>query len=50
MRPTHFARKENEPSPLSVYRYSRDMGSAEIDVSLLSLADLLATYGASLPQ
>jgi putative nucleotidyltransferase with HDIG domain len=50
MDPTYLARDENEPSPLSVYRFFRDTGLAGIDIALLSLADLMATYGPSLSQ
>jgi tRNA nucleotidyltransferase/poly(A) polymerase len=50
MDPTNLARIENEPIPLSMYKFFRDTGVAGIDIALLSMADLLATYGPSLPQ
>jgi tRNA nucleotidyltransferase/poly(A) polymerase len=37
------------PSRRSIYRYFRDTGDAGIDICLLSIADLLATYGSTLP-
>jgi putative nucleotidyltransferase with HDIG domain len=50
MRPTHLARGEGDPSPRAVYRFYKDTGAAGVDICLLSLADLLATYGTTLPQ
>ena len=50
MRPTHLAREARDPSPRAVYRFFKDTGSAGVDICLLSLADLMATYGAILPQ
>jgi hypothetical protein len=50
MRPTHLAREANPPSSRAVYRFFRDTGEAGIDICLLSLADLMATYGNTLPQ
>jgi len=50
MRPTQLARETSKPSPRAIYRFFRDTGNAGIDVCLLSLADLLATYGNTLPQ
>lgn len=49
MRPTHLAREEWLPTRRSIYRFFRDTGKAGIDICLLSLADLLATYGNTLP-
>jgi tRNA nucleotidyltransferase/poly(A) polymerase len=49
MRPTHLAREE-KTSSRAIYRFFRDTGTAGIDICLLSLADLLATYGTTLPQ
>ncbi|MGA2112763.1 MAG: hypothetical protein ABSG98_11555 [Anaerolineales bacterium] len=49
MRPLLLLRA-GEVSPLAVYRYYRSLGPAGVDVSLLSLADFLATYGTSLSQ
>jgi putative nucleotidyltransferase with HDIG domain len=50
MRPTLLAREEHAPSARAIYRYFRDTNSAGIDICLISLADLLATYGNTLPQ
>lgn len=50
MRPAHLAREGRDPSRRAVYRYFRDTGEAGIDICLLSLADLLATYGTTLTQ
>jgi hypothetical protein len=50
MRPTLFARQPGKPSRKAVYRYFRDTGIAGVDICLISLADLLATYGNTMPQ
>jgi tRNA nucleotidyltransferase/poly(A) polymerase len=50
MRPTLLARGRNGPSARAIYRFFRSTGIAGIDICLLSLADLLATYGMSIPQ
>ncbi len=50
MRPTHLARQQGGPSARAIYRFFRDTGTAGVDICLLSLADLLATYGTTLPQ
>ncbi|MDH5506106.1 MAG: HD domain-containing protein, partial [Anaerolineae bacterium] len=50
MRPLHLANAPMPPSRRAVYRFFRDTGAAGIDVCLLSLADLLATYQKTLPQ
>jgi len=50
MRPTWLARETKGPSSRSVYRFFRDSKQAGVAVCLLSLADLLATYGTTLPQ
>ncbi|NPA93059.1 MAG: polynucleotide adenylyltransferase, partial [Chloroflexi bacterium] len=34
----------------AVYRFFRDTGEAGVDICLLSLADVLATYGHTLPH
>jgi poly(A) polymerase len=44
-----LANTGERPSNRAVYRFFRDAGPAGIDVILLSLADVLATYGDSLP-
>jgi hypothetical protein len=38
------------PSRRSIYRYFRATSAAGIDIALLSLADTLAVYGATLPR
>ncbi len=54
MRPHHFSsRRQAEgaaPSPRAIYRYFREAGEAGVDVLLLSLADLRATYDHTLTQ
>lgn len=50
MRPAWLARESKGPSRRSIYRFFRDTGAAGVAVCLLSLADLLATYGTTLPQ
>lgn len=43
-------REEKSPSPRAVYRFFRDAGPAGVDLVLLALADLRATYEHTLPQ
>ncbi len=50
LRPLLLAQGKNQPSPRAIYRYFRDTGPASVDVCLLSLADVLATYGHTLTQ
>ncbi len=50
MRPTLLAREQGKPNNRAIYRYFRSTGDAGIDICLVSLADLLATYGNTLPQ
>lgn len=50
MRPIFLANADGMPSPRAIYRFFRDTGEAGVDICLLSLADVLATYGASLPS
>ena len=50
LRPMLLAQADGNPSRRAVYRFFRDTGSAGIDVCLLSLADVLGTYGPALPQ
>lgn len=47
MRPLTLA-ASGSPSRRATFRYFRDLGDAGIDVALLSLADVLGTYGDSL--
>jgi hypothetical protein len=49
----HINRLEGEgkpPSRRAVYRFFRDSGPAGVDICLLALADLRATYEQTLPQ
>lgn len=50
MRVHFLADSKGGIAPRSVYRYFRALGDAGIDVCLLSLADLWATYSITLPQ
>jgi len=50
MRPLHLAQSESQPSRRAIYRFFRDTQAGGIDICLLSLADVLATYGAAPPQ
>ena len=50
MRPMWLGQTGQLPSQRAIYRFFRDTGKAGVDVCLLSLADMLGTYGSSLPQ
>jgi tRNA nucleotidyltransferase/poly(A) polymerase len=50
LRPILLAQVEQSPSNRAVYHFFRDTGLAGVDICLLSLADVLATYGPDLPQ
>jgi poly(A) polymerase len=50
MRPLLLAQAAETPTRRAIYRFFRSTGSAGVDICLLSLADTLATYGATLPQ
>ena len=50
MRPSLLSHPEDPPTRKAVYHFFRDTGAAGVDICLLSLADMLATYGATLPQ
>jgi putative nucleotidyltransferase with HDIG domain len=50
MRPSLLSHQEQEPSHKAIYRFFRDTGEAGVDICILSLADVLATYGPTLPQ
>jgi tRNA nucleotidyltransferase/poly(A) polymerase len=50
MRPLYLAHDKNLPDRRIIYRFYHDCREAGVDICLLSLADLLATYGPSLPQ
>jgi putative nucleotidyltransferase with HDIG domain len=50
MRPSLLSQPEEFPSRKAVYHFFRDTGAAGVDLCILSLADMLATYGPTLPQ
>lgn len=50
MRPSFLSHSEGGPSKRAIYRFFRDTGEAGVDICLLSLADVWATYGPTLPQ
>ncbi len=50
MRPLLLTQTGQRPSRRAVYRFFRDTGDAGVDICLLSLADVLATYGHTLPH
>lgn len=50
MRPLLLAQDGQPPTRRAIYRFFRDTGPAGVDVTLLSLADMQATYGPGLPQ
>src|SRR3990170_322036 len=50
MRPLLLANSGRLPSRRAIYRFFRHAGPAGVDLCLLSLADVLATYGPALPQ
>ncbi len=50
MRPSLLSHPEESPSRKAIYRFFRDTGAAGVDICILSLADILATYGPTLPQ
>ena len=45
-----LAKEPKSPSRRAIYRFFRDTGEAGVDVCLLALADLRATYEHTLPQ
>jgi len=45
-----LAKEQKSPSRRAIYRFFRDTGAAGVDVCLLALADLRATYEHILPQ
>lgn len=47
---TRLVKEDKLPSRRAVYRFFRDTGPAGVDICLLSLADLRATYEQTLPQ
>lgn len=50
MRPFLLGQLDGMPTRRAVYRYFRDTGTAGVDICILSMADMLATYGSTLPQ
>lgn len=50
MRPSLLSHAKEMPSRRAIYRFFRNTGAAGVDICILSLADLLATYGTTLPQ
>jgi poly(A) polymerase len=50
MRPSLLSHDGETPSRKVIYRFFRKTGAAGVDICILSLADLMATYGPSLPQ
>jgi hypothetical protein len=50
MRPSLLSHAQELPSRKAIYRFFLDTGAAGVDICLLSLADILATYGSTLPQ
>jgi putative nucleotidyltransferase with HDIG domain len=50
MRPSLLSHSEEFPTRKAIYHFFRDAGAAGVDICILSLADVLATYGPTLPQ
>jgi poly(A) polymerase len=50
LRPISLAHSSRTPSNRAIFRYFQDCGEAGVDICLLSLADILGTYGVTLPQ
>lgn len=50
MRPSLLSHTEEFPSRKAIYHFFRDTGAAGVDICILSLADMLATYGPTLPR
>ena len=50
MGPAMLARNNNLPDAREIYRYFRNTGSEGVAVAVLSLADLMGTYGVTLSQ
>jgi tRNA nucleotidyltransferase/poly(A) polymerase len=50
MRPSLLSHTKELPSRKAIYRFFRDTGVAGVDICLLSMADILATYGPTLSQ
>lgn len=50
LRPLWLAQANQEPGRRAIYRFFRSTEDAGVDICLLSLADMVATYGPGLPQ
>lgn len=50
MRPNLFIHSHELPSRRAIYRFYREYGKSGVDIVILSIADTLATYGATLPR
>lgn len=50
MRPSMLSHPKEFPSRKAIYRFFRATGAAGVDICILSIADILATYGPTLPQ
>jgi poly(A) polymerase len=50
MRPSLLSHSKEFPSKRAVYRFFHDTGEAGVDICILSMADVLATYGPTLPH
>ncbi len=49
-RPAYLSGGENRPAPLAIFRFFRDIGPSGVDICLLHLANVLATYEHRLPH
>jgi hypothetical protein len=50
LRPILLAQDGGSPTRRAIYRFFRDTGACGVDICLLSLADVMGTYGPTLPQ
>jgi len=50
LRPVLLSQSGQPPSRKAIYRFFRHTGAAGVDICLLSLADVMATWGSGLPQ
>ncbi len=50
MRPLFLAQAKGQPTKRAIYRFFRDRAQAGVDICLLSMADVLATYHYSPPE
>jgi hypothetical protein len=50
MRPSLLSHSDEFPSKKAVYRFFHDTREAGVDICILSMADVLATYGTTLSQ